>query len=132
MSRFVKPFRRVAAAAVVLVVIVGIGFVVNRVTGGGLWRAIQPLSMSRVRQEPHFAGTVTRVDDDAILVAVDAGEDARRSSDLIVVSLAAKLEESQTGFSPGDRVTVYYDGVIAESYPAQIHTVYAIVRTLAE
>ncbi|NMA23990.1 MAG: hypothetical protein GX938_10855 [Spirochaetales bacterium] len=29
-------------------------------------------------------------------------------------------------FHIGDEVSVYYDGVIAESYPAQINEVYAI------
>ena len=34
-----------------------------------------------------------------------------------------------TDFTVGDRVIVYYDGEIAESYPAQVNTVYAIVLT---
>jgi len=32
-----------------------------------------------------------------------------------------------THFSVGDAVRVYYDGTIAESYPAQVDTVYAII-----
>ena len=31
-----------------------------------------------------------------------------------------------THFSIGDEVVVYYDGNVAESYPMQINTVYAI------
>jgi len=31
-----------------------------------------------------------------------------------------------THFQIGDEILVYYDGNIAESYPMQIHTVYAI------
>ena len=32
-----------------------------------------------------------------------------------------------THFNIGDEVVVYYDGNIAESYPMQINTVYAIL-----
>ena len=35
-------------------------------------------------------------------------------------------KDSVTNFNIGDEVVVYYDGNIAESYPMQINTVYAI------
>jgi hypothetical protein len=35
-------------------------------------------------------------------------------------------KDSMTHFSIGDQVAVYFDGNIAESYPMQISTVYAI------
>jgi hypothetical protein len=85
--------------------------------------------MNNVHKEPHFAGTVTQVYDNAILVSVKEGEDARRSSDLISVSLKVKLKDSMRQFMIGDEVIVYYNGEIAESYPAQANTVYAIVLT---
>lgn len=34
-----------------------------------------------------------------------------------------------TRFNIGDEVSSYYDGTVAESYPAQINTVYAIILT---
>ena len=41
--------------------------------------------------------------------------------------------DSMTHFSVGDEVVVYFDGNIAESYPMQITTVYAItLRTPAD
>ena len=43
-----------------------------------------------------------------------------------VISLDVKNKDSMTDFSIGDKVAVYYDGYIAESYPMQINTVYAI------
>lgn len=35
-------------------------------------------------------------------------------------------EDSMTNFNIDDEVIVYYDGDIAETYPMQINTVYAI------
>ena len=35
-------------------------------------------------------------------------------------------KDSMTSFNIGDEIVVYYDGNIAESYPMQINTVYAI------
>lgn len=42
------------------------------------------------------------------------------------VSLNVENKDSMTHFSIGDEVVVYYDGMIAESYPMQINKVYAI------
>ena len=79
--------------------------------------------MNNVAKEPHFSGTVTEVLDHAILVSVNEGEDVHRSSDLVKVSLNVKLKDSRTHFTVGDRVIVYYNGEIAESYPAQVNSV---------
>jgi hypothetical protein len=126
---FKKPSRVIIVVSVALVAVLGVGFAVNRATDGSILNSIIPMSMNNVNKEPHFAGTVTEVYDNAILVSVNEGEDARRSSDLISVSLNVKLKDSMTHFTVGDRVIVYYNGEIAESYPAQVNTVYAIVLT---
>ena len=42
------------------------------------------------------------------------------------VSLDVEIKDSMTDFNIGDKVTVYYNGDIAESDPMQISTVYAI------
>jgi beta-lactamase regulating signal transducer with metallopeptidase domain len=78
------------------------------------------------RNEPHFTGIVTEAYETGILVKANEGEDIRRSSDLFHVSLSAEIKDSNRVFSVGDEVTVYFDGTIAESYPAQIFKVYAI------
>lgn len=116
---FKKPSRVIIVAAVALVAVLSVGFAVNRTT--------TPMSMSNVVQEPHFTGTVTEVNDNTILVSVNESEDVHGISDLISVSLNVKLKDSMTDFAVGDRVIVYYNGKIAESYPAQVNTVYAIV-----
>lgn len=84
-------------------------------------------TMHSVNEEPNFSATVVETDKNSILVEVAEGEDERSSSDLISVSLNVELKDSMTHFDVGDVVQIYYDGSIAESYPAQIHTVYAIM-----
>ena len=85
------------------------------------------MNMKNVVNEPNFTGIVTETYDNTILVKVNDGEDVLNSSDLMVVSLDVQLKDSMTTFNIGDEVTVYFDGTIAESYPAQINKVYAIV-----
>lgn len=124
---FKKPSRVIITLSIVLVTVMSAGFAVNRAIDGSILDLIIPMSMHNIAKEPHFAGTVTEVYDNIILVIVDEGEEVRRSSDLMSVSLNVKLKDSITHFNVGDRVIVYYNGEIAESYPAQINTVYAIV-----
>lgn len=124
---FKKPSRVIITLAIVLVTVMSAGFAVNRTTDGSILDLIIPMSMHNIAKEPHFAGTVAEVYDNTILVIVDEGEEVRRSSDLMSVSLNVKLKDSMTHFNVGDRVIAYYNGEIAESYPAQINTVYAIV-----
>ena len=87
----------------------------------------RPMTMNDIYREPNFSGTVTEVHDKYVLVAVDEESDAFKSSDLISVSLATKLKDSMTSFKTGDKIKVFYDGMIAETYPAQVHNVYAII-----
>lgn len=87
----------------------------------------KPMTMNDIYSEPNFTGVVTEVSDKAIIVSVDEGEDELKSSDKISVSLDVKLEDSMTHFDVGNEVRVFYDGVIAESSPAQVNTVYAIL-----
>lgn len=89
-----------------------------------------PMTMNNVYKEPNFSGLVEEVHEGSILVKVDESENL--GSDLISVSLDVKLKDSMTDFQVGDEVNVYYDGNIAESYPAQANTVYAIFLLEAE
>lgn len=84
-----------------------------------------PMNMSNVVNEPNFAGTVEETHENSILVRVNSDEVT--SSDLISVSLDVELKDSMTHFEVGDKIRVYYDGTIAESYPAQVNKVYAIL-----
>lgn len=65
-----------------------------------------------------ITGIVKEAGENFILIENEDGE--------YVVSLTVENEDSMTHFSIGDEVVVYYDGNIAESYPMQINTAYAI------
>lgn len=91
-----------------------------------LFSACEPSMNTIVSTKPCVKGVVQEVQEQAILIEVNEGEEARKTSDLISVSLDVQNADSMTQFYVGDEVAVYYDGQIAESYPAQIHTVYAI------
>lgn len=71
-----------------------------------------------IENEPSITGIVKDTSENSILIENEAGE--------YWVSLDVENQDSVTHFSVGDEVVVYYDGNIAESYPMQINTVYAI------
>lgn len=74
-----------------------------------------------IENEPSIMGVVEDTNDNSILIKNDDGE--------YWVSLNVENKDSMTHFSIDDEVVVYYDGNIAESYPMQINTVYAITLT---
>ena len=71
-----------------------------------------------IGSEPNITGIVRDTSENAILIENEDGE--------YWVSLRVENPDSMTHFSVGDEVVVYFDGSIAESYPMQINTVYAI------
>ena len=78
-----------------------------------------PRSMNYIiANEPSIPGIVRDTTENAILIENEDGE--------YWVSLDVENPDSMTHFSIGDQVAVYFDGNIAESYPLQISTVYAI------
>ena len=85
------------------------------------------VNMNNVTDQANFAGVVDRVDKESIIVRVNEAQDEFKSSDLLSVSLDMEFKEKSNDFKVGDEVSVYYDGVILESYPAQINHVYLIL-----
>lgn len=85
------------------------------------------INIHNVVGEPNFSGTVKEVSKESILVLADEKEDEIKSSDLMSVSLDVLLKEELVKVKVGDIVKVYYDGVITETYPAQINNVYIII-----
>ena len=83
--------------------------------------------MNDIYNEPNFRGLVLEVSDNTILVAVNQEENEIKSSDKISVSLDTKLKDSMTSFKVGDKVRVFYDGIILEIYPGRVNNVYAIL-----
>lgn len=107
--------------------IVWIGLVLVLIILLVLAYVFRPMTMNDIYDKPNFSGTVIEVYEGEIIVSVNEGEDELKSSDKMSVSLNVKLKDSMTHFDVGAKVKVFYDGTIAESYPAQIHTVYAIL-----
>lgn len=71
-----------------------------------------------IANEPSITGIVKDTGEKAILIENENGE--------YWVSLNVENKDSMTSFHIGDEVVVYFDGLVAESYPMQINTVYAI------
>lgn len=80
------------------------------------------LNMNNVGKKPSFSGKVLEVHSGYILVD---GENIGG----VNVTRQTTLPEGSPDVSVGDTVTVYYDGNIMETYPAQLGEVYAIVVT---
>lgn len=77
-----------------------------------------------IQNEPNITGIVKTITNDAFLMENETGE--------YWVSLKVENKDSVTHFSIGDEVVVYFDGNVAESYPMQINTVYAITLKTPE
>ena len=77
-----------------------------------------------IENEPNISGIVEAVYDKYIIIYIET--DGYPNGAECKVSLDVENEDSITHFSVGDEVAVYYDGMIAESDPLQINTVYAI------
>lgn len=68
--------------------------------------------------EPNITGIVYDVGNSCCMIDSDGSK--------YQISLKAENPDSYTDVRIGDEITVYYDGTVAESYPMQINTVYAI------
>ena len=67
-----------------------------------------------------FCGTITQVEANLFFVEPDEGEKIRQSSDLIMVG---KLKlDTNVKYEVGERIRIFYDGTVMETYPAQIKT----------
>lgn len=66
-----------------------------------------------IDNKPKIEGTVEEINEDTILIENETGK--------YLVSLDIKNKDSMTDFYIDDVVYVYYDGVMLETYPAQIN-----------
>lgn len=86
------------------------------------------------KDEVSFMATVLENNQSNLLVQPEEGSDVLRSADKITVYINddVKLLDSKDkeigidDIEPGGRVQVFFDGAIAESYPAQIHRCYRV------
>lgn len=80
------------------------------------------------KDETSFSATVLENDQSSLLVQPEEGSSELRSADKITVYIkGVTLLDSEGGETTiddivkGDKVQIFYNGQIAESYPAQIH-----------
>ena len=78
-----------------------------------------------INNEPSVTGIVEEVSEHSILIYCEQMQ-GYPTPVKCSVSLDVEYSDSMTSFDVGDRVVVYYNGEVAESYPLQINTVYAI------
>ena len=78
------------------------------------------------KKNPYFQATVLEVKENSILVEPFEGEQELTSVDRISVSTDVISIQEVPEMEEGTEVRVVYNGEIAESYPAQIHHVFAI------
>lgn len=77
-------------------------------------------------KNPYFNATVLEVYEKSVLVKPFEGADELKSADQIVVSTEVVSTHEVPQMETGTTIRIVYNGDIAESYPAQINTVFAI------
>ncbi|MBQ3161783.1 MAG: hypothetical protein IJC04_06615 [Oscillospiraceae bacterium] len=78
-----------------------------------------------ISNKPSVLGTVEEITDSALLITCHDLQGYEQDVQCWI-SLDIQYEDGLSDYSVGDIVDVFYDGTIAESYPLQINTVYAI------
>ena len=90
----------------------------------------KPLTADDITEhKPYVSGKVVSIENSSFTIDVDQSHPKSDNSDLISIPVKTENKDLSVNIESlkiGDRVTVYYDGVIAESYPAQIFKVYGI------
>lgn len=75
----------------------------------------------KIEEEQYeFAATIIEVYDSAILVEPDEGTNERKSSDKISMGITRPTNGTNDFYVVGNKVKITYNGMIMESYPAQI------------
>ena len=77
-----------------------------------------------IENEPNITGIVEEIQDNFIVINIKTESYPNGAS--CKISLDVENKDSYTDVSVGDEIIEYYNGEIAESYPLQINTVYAI------
>lgn len=75
---------------------------------------------------PYFNATVLEVYEKSVLVEPFEGEEELQSADQFSVSTEVESTNEVPQMEKGTTIRIVYNGDIAESYPAQINTVFAI------
>lgn len=77
------------------------------------------LLLSACKKDYTFTGTITNINNNTAIIAVDENEDITGSGDLVSISLDKSTEE----LSINDKIIVTYTGEVMESYPLQVNVI---------
>ncbi len=76
---------------------------------------------TKIEEEKYeFVATIIGVYDSSILVEPEEGSNERKSSDKISMGITRPTNGSDDFYVVGNKVKITYNGMIMESYPAQI------------
>lgn len=67
-----------------------------------------------------FVGTIIEASDNSIVVKPDEGTNERNSSDKITLKITRPTNGTNDFYVVGNKIKITYNGIIMESYPAQI------------
>lgn len=87
---------------------------------------------SEKETDAYFNATVLEIHENSILVEPFEGSEELKSSDRILASSITNSNHKVPEMKEGTTVRIVYDGIIAETYPAQINEVYAIYLVNSE
>ena len=76
--------------------------------------------------DAYFNATVLEIHENSILVEPFEGSEELKSADRILASCIINSNHKVPEMKEGTTVRIVYNGIIAETYPAQINEVYAI------
>lgn len=107
---------RMAAANMKVTFLTGLAILILGIAGCGV----------KEKANPYFNATVLEVREKSVLVEPFSGEEELKSADQISVSLAVISSHEVPELEEGTQIRIVYNGEIAESYPAQVNTVFAI------
>lgn len=73
-------------------------------------------------EQYEFLGTIIKVHYNSIIVEPEEGTNERKSSDKISVNITRPTDGTNDFYLVGNKVKITYNGIIMESYPAQINS----------
>lgn len=71
-------------------------------------------------EQHEFVGTIIEASDNSIVVKPDEGTNERNSSDKITMKITRPTNGTNDFYVVGNKIKITYNGIIMESYPAQI------------
>jgi hypothetical protein len=131
--KIMKKFRTIIFMALAAVMCFGLATYACKETDTGTEQTIQDDQVKKSKEPTiapipedegtdsldvvQFKGKIDSIDGEEAIVTPDEGEDIRSSGDAIRINIA----DYSKPLKVGDAVTIYYDGIIMESYPLQIN-----------